>query len=47
MNRFPIDKDEVLRYLGYRNQNLDEVTDNLINECMVEMRCLIREKHIF
>ena len=47
MNRFPIDKDEVLRYLGYRNQNLDEVTDNLINECMVEMRCLIREKHIY
>jgi hypothetical protein len=47
MNRFPIDKDEVLRYLGYRNQNLDEVTDNLINECMEEIRGLIREKHIY
>lgn len=47
MNKIPRDKDEVLRYLGYRNQNLDKITDNLINECMEEMRNLIREKHIY
>ena len=47
MNKSPINKDEVLRYLGYRNQNLDRVTDNLINECMEEMRGLIKEKHIY
>ena len=47
MNKFPRNKDEVLRYLGYRNQNLDEITDNLIDECMEEMRKLIKEKHIY
>lgn len=47
MNKFPIDKNEVLRYLGYRNQNLDRVTDDLIDECMEEMRGLIKEKHIY
>ena len=46
MNKIPRDKDEVLRYLGYRNQNLDKITDNLIDECMEEMRGLIKKKHI-
>ncbi len=47
MNKIPKNKDEVLRYLGYRNQNLDRVTDSLIEECMEEMRNLIREKYIY
>ena len=38
MNKIPRDKDEVLRYLGYRNQNLDKITDDLIDECMEEMK---------
>ena len=46
MNKIPRDKDEVLRYLGYRNQNLDKITDDLIDECMEEMRNLIKKKHI-
>ncbi len=47
MNKSPINKNEVLRYLGYRNQNLDEATNDLIDECMEEMRSLIKEKHIY
>ncbi len=47
MNRYPADKNEVLRYLGHRNQQIDEATDALIDECMEEMRTLIKEKSIY
>lgn len=47
MNKIPENKDEVLRYLGYRNQDLDKITDDLIDECMEEMRNSIKEKHIY
>lgn len=47
MSKNPINKDEVLRYLGYRNQYLDQQTDGLIDECMEEMRSLIKAKHVY
>lgn len=47
MNKSPRNKDEVLRYLGYRNQDMDKRMDGLIDECMEEMRGLIREKSIY
>lgn len=46
MKKSPRNKNEVLRYLGYRNQNLDKVTNDLIEESMEEMRNLIKKKHI-
>lgn len=45
MNKVPINKDEVLRYLGYKNQSLDRITNKLIGESMKEMRVLIRERY--
>ena len=38
MNKFLQNKDEVLRYLGYKNQVLDKVTNDLIDESMDEER---------
>lgn len=47
MNKYPTNKDEVLRYLGHKNQQIDKATDALIDECMQEMRGLIKEKSIY
>ncbi|WP_346894665.1 methionine synthase [Clostridium sp. UBA7503] len=47
MNKFLQNKDEVLRYLGYKNQVLDKVTDVLIDELMDEMRSLIKARYIY
>lgn len=33
-----IDKNEVLRYLGYRNQDIDDELNNLIDLCITEIR---------
>ena len=38
---------EVLRYLGYTNQQLDTVTSNLINDSIEELKQLAEEKYIF
>lgn len=40
-------KDEVLRYLGYRGQKIDSTTDALVDQAMVEIKSLIRERHIY
>lgn len=45
MYKNPQNKDEVLRYLGYRGQELDETTKTLVNESMEEMRMLINERY--
>jgi len=47
MNKFLQNKDEVLRYLGYKNQALDKVTNALIDELMDEMRSLIKARYIY
>ncbi len=47
MNKVPQNKDEVLRYLGYRNQVLDKATNDLIDESMNEMRSLIKVRYIY
>ena len=47
MNKFLQNKDEVLRYLGYKNQVLDKVTNDLIDELMDEMRSLIKARYIY
>lgn len=41
-----IKKDEVLRYLGYRNQELDDITKQLIEESIKETIDLMEAKHI-
>lgn len=40
-------KDEALRYLGYKGQKMDRLTDELIYETMLEIESLIRERHIY
>ncbi|MHA1585557.1 MAG: methionine synthase [Promethearchaeota archaeon] len=40
-----ISKKEILRYLGYRGQNLDSVTDQLIDSCIVEIRDIATPKY--
>jgi len=47
MDRILKNKDEVLRYLGYRNQTLDKVTNDLIEESINEMRDLIKPRYIY
>lgn len=40
-------KNEVLRYLGYKGQNLDEITNTLVEESMKEIRGLMQEKYVY
>jgi len=47
MNKILQNKDDVLRYLGYKNQVLDKVTNVLIDELMYEMRSLIKARYIY
>ena len=47
MDRVLKNKDEVLRYLGYRNQTLDKVTNDLIEELINEMRDLIKPRYVY
>ncbi len=47
MNKFLQNKHDVLRYLGYKNQVLDKVTNVLIDELMYEMRSLIKARYIY
>lgn len=45
MNKSPKNKGEVLRYLGYKGQGMDNITNLLIEESMEEMRKLIYERY--
>lgn len=47
MDDLSIDRNEVLRYLGYNGQDLDENTKALINECIDEIKNIIKERHIY
>ncbi len=42
-----IDKNEVLRYLGYRNQEIDEDLDKLIDQCIKEVKDSSKPKYIY
>lgn len=37
-NNLNIDKNQVLRYLGYRGQEFSSEIDNLIEECIKEIK---------
>ncbi|MBU5591569.1 methionine synthase [Clostridium sp. MSJ-4] len=47
MEKLFIDKNEVLRYLGYRKQALDKNIEKLIDECINEIKILIKAKHVY
>ena len=47
MNQSPQNKSEVLRYLGYNGQEIDQITDHIIDESMEEMRNLIDERFVY
>lgn len=47
MHDLYIDKNEVLRYLGYKGQILDENTKDLIEKCVDEIKTLIKERYIY
>lgn len=42
-----INRDEVLRYLGYRNQVIDENILRLIDECIDETRYLAESRYVY
>lgn len=42
-----MDKNEVLRYLGYKNQGLDEKMNLLIDSCMAEINGLSEERYVY
>lgn len=42
-----IDKQEVLRYLGYNNQIIDARTAEIIEECLLEIQSLAQEKYTY
>ena len=42
-----IDKKEVLRYLQYKSDIIDEETDRLINECIIELKDLSELKYVY
>lgn len=42
-----IDKNEVLRYLGHKNQDIDEELNSLIDECMLEIVQISKPLYIY
>ncbi|MGI5997297.1 MAG: vitamin B12 dependent-methionine synthase activation domain-containing protein [Lutispora sp.] len=42
-----IDRMEVLRYLGYKNQSIDEAMENLIYECIAEIREVMKKSFVY
>ena len=46
LKELKIPKDEVLRYLGYKKQGIDEALNNLIDETIEECKTLIAPKFI-
>lgn len=47
MECLEINKNEVLRYLGYRNQLLDDGISLLIDDCINEMRSLAESRYVY
>lgn len=42
-----INRDEILRYLGYRNQVIDENTERLMEECIGEIRSIAKVRFVY
>lgn len=42
-----IDKEEALRYLGYKNKNIDEETNKLLDESIGELKEIAELKYVF
>lgn len=42
-----IDKNEVLRYLGHKNQDIDEELDKLIDKCIIELEQVARPLYTY
>lgn len=42
-----IDKKEALRYLGHKNQIIDEETDKLLDESMAELKEIVELKYVY
>ena len=42
-----IERREVLRYLGYREQHLDETMEKLIVECLTEIKAVARKSFVY
>ena len=40
-------KEETLRYLGYRGQEIDNITDKTIDEAIEEIKLLRDERYIY
>lgn len=47
MKNYNIDKNEVLRYLGYKGQEIDSPTNSLIDECIEETKKIINPRWIY
>lgn len=47
MTEIQIDKNEVLRYLGYRSSNVDKNTSNMIDHCITELRTIARYRYTY
>lgn len=47
MENIELNKDEVLRYLGYKNQPLDENINKLVEDCILEIKKISRVKYIY
>lgn len=47
MSQISINKEEVLRYLAYKDQIIDKITDELIDESIKEMEGLIQERYVY
>lgn len=46
-NLIKIDKDEALRYLGYKNRRADEETDKLLDEAISELQVISELKYVY
>jgi len=42
-----IDREEVLRYMGYRGQNIDHTTEKLLNDCIDEVARVSKESFLY
>lgn len=42
-----IDKNEVLRYLGYSGQSIDKSIESLLEECIIELKMTSKGKYVY
>lgn len=42
-----IDKEEVIRYLGYNSKDVDKLTDKIIDNCLVELLKIAKTNYIY